>query len=66
LKRGLAPSVRGYFVRSTAVATVQIRLVIAAAGMAVESRKENIEISTPDQLGTTERVPHPTGEPDVF
>jgi hypothetical protein len=47
--------VRGYFVRSTAVATVQIRLVIAAAGMAVESRKENIEISTPDQLGGTWR-----------
>jgi hypothetical protein len=33
-------------VRSTAVSTVHKRLVIAAAGMAVERRKESVGIST--------------------
>jgi hypothetical protein len=44
-------------VRSTAVATVQIKLVMATAGMAAERRKENVDISTPVQLGRTKRVP---------
>jgi hypothetical protein len=36
-------------VRSTAVTTVHRRLVIAAAGIAVESRKESVGMSTVHQ-----------------
>jgi hypothetical protein len=37
-------------VRSTAVTTVHRRLVIAAAGMAVERRKESVGMSTAFKL----------------
>jgi hypothetical protein len=58
-------AVRAYFVRSAAVTTVQTRLVIAAEGISVESTKEIIKVSTPDQLGRSQQVPR-AAPPDVL